>query len=100
MNASKELIIKDDDRILEYQEKLETSKLASLQVYQEGKVRKKKVQETKVSLYKKFLQREEYRKPEAKETVLDEEEYLQCLEEIIQKNYYPELYRINKEKVK
>jgi hypothetical protein len=25
---------------------------------------------------------------------------LQCLEEIIQKNYYPELYRINKEKVK
>ena len=54
----------------------------------------------KISLYQKLLQRNEFKRPETKEIVLNEDDYLNYLEEIIQKDYFPDLYNINKEKVK
>ncbi len=58
-----------------------------------------KTSNTSMSLYQKCLQRDEFKLPKTKEIILDEDEYLSCLEEIIQREYFPELYKINQEKV-
>jgi hypothetical protein len=113
MNTSnKELVITNDDRIYEYRDKSVTGSenlnnkknSHSLEIYQDKKTllkfMKPREKETKLSLIKKFQEREEFKKPQTKEIVLDEDEYLHCLEELIQKNYYPDLYQLNKEKVK
>jgi hypothetical protein len=53
--------------------------------------------ENRVSLYNALLKREEFKRPETKEIVLDEDEYLGYLEKIIQKDYFPCLYKLNNE---
>lgn len=92
---SKELVIRDQDNAVEYQQK-EISKKDKNEKISMRTSR----QNNKLSIYQNALKREEFRRKETKEIVLDEDEYLNCLEEIIQKDYFPELYRINKEKVK
>lgn len=120
---SKELVITNDDRIYEYREKsvcgaeslskntnAQSAQSAqssqSLGIYQDKKSLLKFMKpfgnkkETRLSLIQKFQEREEFKKPKTKEIILDEDDYLNCLETLIQKNYYPDLYQLNKEKVK
>ncbi len=96
MNTSKVLVL-NDDKIIEYKDATEVNaKSTAIDLFKP----KDKIAETKISLYKKFLERDEFKRAETKEIVLNEDEYLDCLEELIQKEYYPDLYRLNKEKVK
>jgi len=85
MQSSKEISIREIDNKVEY---------VSTKVVNSSKSNDKSV------LYQKFLQREEFKRPTTNEIVLDEDEYLRCLEEIIQREYFPHLYKINKDKVK
>jgi hypothetical protein len=83
MNSeSKELVIKEEDKIIEYQ-KDETKR----------DDKKKSTKEERLNLYKSLLKREEFKRPETKETILDEDQYLTYLEEIIQRDYFPQLYQ-------
>ncbi len=82
-----DLVIKDDDKIIEYKqsngniEHINSNKnLSSLE------------------LYKKLLESNEFKKPETKEKILEEDEYIIYLEELISRDYFPDLYRINKMK--
>lgn len=95
MNTSKEIVLREDDRIIEYKEK--NSEKSLTEYSKSNHVKNKKL--NKLSLYQKTMQREEFKRPEPKDIVINEDEYLKCLEEIIQREYYPELYKINREKV-
>lgn len=49
----------------------------------------------RLALYKKVLERDEFKRPDNKNIVLDEDDYLDYLEKIIQKDYFPDLYKAN-----
>jgi protein DGCR14 len=97
---SKELVIRDEDKIIEYKEKqkdlLKTEKSEQVQFKQPGR----STQMNKLAIYQNVLSRDEFRRVETKELVLDDDYYLNFLEEIIQKDYFPDLYETKKEKVK
>ena len=77
-SSGKELCLLNDDKILEYKEK----------------------QHTQISLFEKLLKTNDFCRSQTKETVLDEDDYLSYLEEIITRDYFPEMYQINKFNVK
>jgi hypothetical protein len=87
MKEHKELILKSEDNIIEYKKVDNT-------INSINKIKNQPI--TKLSIYQKVMQLDEFKKPEPKELVLDEEDYLSHLEEIIQRDYYPSLYK-NKE---
>lgn len=97
---SKELVIRDEDKIIEYREKTELLANKNKNSLEEFKKPGKKSRTNKLAIYDKVISREEFRRIETKELVLDEDDYLNFLEEIIQKDYFPDLYEIRKEKVK
>jgi hypothetical protein len=54
---------------------------------------------SKIQLKKKIEMRDEFRRPLTKEKVIDEDQYLSVLEAIIQRDYFPDLYKLNEKKV-
>lgn len=54
-----------------------------------GTLSKGKDKTDRVAIYKKVRERDEFRRPQTKEVILDEDHYLSYLEEIIQRDYYP-----------
>jgi hypothetical protein len=95
---SKELVIREEDKVIEYKDKeLQVKdKKDQLILSRKGQINPM----SRLDIYHNTLNREEFRRPETKEIVLDEDEYLNYLEEIIQKDFFPDLYEMNKEKVK
>jgi len=94
---SKELVIREEDKIIEYKDKeLQVNdKKEQIIISRKGQTHHM----SRLDIYNNTLNREEFRRPETKEIVLDEDEYLNYLEEIIQKEFFPDLYERNKEKV-
>ena len=87
INNIRDLVILDDDKIIEYKapivntaEKKDEKNLTSLE------------------LYKKILQSDEFKRPITKEKVLEEDDYVKCLEEIISRDYFPDVYKMNQMK--
>ena len=88
MNSSNQVSVKELDKMTDYKDLSMSTNI------------KKSSGSNKINLYQKLLERPEFRRPITKEIVLDEDEYLNCLERIIQREYFPGLYKINQEKVK
>lgn len=87
MNQSKELVLREDGKIIEYKDK-DAQEIERIN-------KPKNATEERIALYNKLL-RTEFKKPETKGVVLDEDEYLTYLEEIIQRDYFPDLYSYTK----
>lgn len=81
-NNIRDLVIRDDDKIIEYRA---PSK--------EKETKKDLKNLTNLELYNKFLESDEFKLPESKEKVLQEDDYINYLEEIICRDYFPDLYR-------
>jgi len=79
-----DLVIKDDDKIIEYNS-----------INNKNNFKKDEKNLTTLQLYNKLLESDEFKKPETKEKVLDEDEYINYLEELISRDYFPDLYRAN-----
>lgn len=82
-NNIRDLVLTDNDKIIEYKalekaQKIETIKNLST-----------------LELYNKILESDEFKKQETKEKILDEDEYINYLEEIINRDYFPDLHKIN-----
>ena len=75
---SKELILLNDDKILMYKDK----------------------EKSEITLFEKLLKSNEFCRAESKETILDEDEYLSYMEEIITRDYFPDLFEMKKLGVK
>jgi hypothetical protein len=75
---TKELCLLNDDKIIEYKDKVQTD----------------------ISLFEKLLKTNDFCRSQTKETVLDEDDYLAYLEEIITRDYFPEMYQIKKFNIK
>ncbi len=84
-NNGKKLVIKEEDNIIEYNEKKNET--------QEKMNFKEKKLHNRLTLYQKLLSSEEFKKPITSSKVLDEDEYLQNLEKIIQRDYFPSLFQ-------
>ena len=95
---SKELVIREEDKVIEYKDNELQAKDKKDQLILSRKAQTNPM--SRLDIYHNTLKREEFRRPETKEIVLDEDEYLNYLEEIIQKDFFPDLYEMNKEKVK
>lgn len=100
MNVSNQVNI-NDDNIIEYKVEHDSNmnNKNCLNLYKESsnikdKILKFKEQNkmTKISMYEKILLRNEFKKPELKEIVIGEEDYLNFLEELIQRDYFPDIY--------
>ncbi len=86
-NNTRDLVIRDDDKIIEYQAPIA------------NKSQKKEEKNlTSMELYKKILQSDEFKRPITKEKVLEEDDYVKYLEEIISRDYFPDVYKINQMK--
>lgn len=48
-----------------------------------------------LEIYNKILELPEFIKPEKTEKIIDEDEYINHLEEIITRDYFPDLYKYN-----
>ena len=88
MNKSTDLVIQDDNKIVFVAKQNLKTSTTSLQVHSNNKISKK---ETKIALYQKLLEREEFKRPETKGKILQDEDYLCKLEELIRRDYYPSL---------
>ena len=75
---TQELVLLNDDKILEYKEKTKTE----------------------ITLFEKLLKSNEFCRAPTKETVLDEDDYLSFMEEIITRDYFPDLYELKKQNIK
>jgi hypothetical protein len=96
----KQLVIRDDSIV--YQEKdLNNSLSLKNEPGQAMSLYKKNnsCSLSKIELKKKVGSREEFRRPVTKEKVIDEDHYLSVLEAIIQRDYFPDLYKLNEKKV-
>jgi hypothetical protein len=82
---SKELVIKDTDSVIEYKPSTEIKK-------PEFKNPKEKKLNKRLALYHKLISSQEFQKPESTSIVLDEDDYLNNLENIIKRDYFPHLY--------
>ena len=69
---SKELVLLNDEKILVYKEKAKTE----------------------ITLFEKLLKSNEFCRTESKETILDEDDYLSYMEEIITRDYFPDLFEM------
>jgi hypothetical protein len=56
---------------------------------------KSKSKLSSLEIYNKILELPEFKKPESIELILNEDEYLNNLEEIITRDYFPDLHKYN-----
>ena len=86
-NNIRDLVIRDDDKIIEYKTPIQkkTNKDINRSL-------------TTLELYNKLLESDEFKKPETKEKIIDEDDYINYLEEIISRDYFPDLYKLNQMK--
>jgi hypothetical protein len=84
-NSGKELVIKEIDNIIEYKDR------TSNNIQQPLSIKEQRVN-NRLELYKTLLSKDEFKRPETKETILDEDDYLNSLEVIIQRDFFPHLY--------
>lgn len=79
-----DLVIRDDDKIIEYKAPIS------------NKVEKKEEKNlSNLELYNKILNSDEFKRPLTKEKVLEEDDYIKYLEEIISRDYFPEVYKLS-----
>ena len=83
-NNTRDLAIRDDDKIIEYKTPI---------VNKAEKKEEKNL--TNLELYNKILQSDEFKRPITKEKVLEEDDYIKYLEEIISRDYFPDVYKMN-----
>jgi len=83
-NNTRDLAIRDDDKIIEYKIPI---------VNKAEKKEEKNL--TNLELYNKILQSDEFKRPITKEKVLEEDDYIKYLEEIISRDYFPDVYKMN-----
>jgi hypothetical protein len=81
---NKEIVIKDTDSLIEYRE-IENK-------IQPKPFTKEERLERRLALYAELIKSDDFKTPETKEIVLDEDDYLNQLERIIQRDYFPQLY--------
>jgi hypothetical protein len=82
---SQELVIKETDSIIGYKQTTETKK-------PEFKNPKERKLNNRLTLYRNLIHSQEFQKPESTSIVLDEDDYLNNLENIIKRDYFPDLY--------
>lgn len=86
-NKITDLVIRDDDKIIEYKD----PKINKAEKKEEKNL-------TSLELYNKILQSDEFKRPITKEKVLEEDDYVKYLEEIISRDYFPNVYKMNQMK--
>jgi hypothetical protein len=74
---------------------LEYEKVNLNQMKENKNIKNNKEKLTSIELYNKILDLPEFKKPETKEKILDEDDYINSLEEIITRDYFPDLYKSN-----
>jgi hypothetical protein len=85
MENVKELVIKETDSVLEYRDSDRPVQVAK-------RNRKEERLHGRLALYGDLIKSDQFKRPETKEVVLDEDDYLTNLERIIQRDYFPQLY--------
>jgi len=81
-NNIRDLALKEEDKIIVYKAPLAKDKKGDKNL-------------TSLELYNKLIESDEFKKPITKEKVLEEDDYIKYLEEIISRDYFPDLYKIN-----
>src|SRR5690242_6493772 len=55
--------------------------------------------QTEITLFEKLLRSNEFARKETKETIIDEDAYINYIEEIITRDYFPELHKQKQEQL-